>query len=85
VTGPSVSEREHTPFYVWGEARNEAGEVKVARIKVPNGYDLTVTGSLAVVAHVLKQQPVGGYYTPSQLCGADLVGKLPGCGPIVVS
>jgi short subunit dehydrogenase-like uncharacterized protein len=83
--GPSASERERTPFYVWGEARNDSGAAKVARIKVANGYDLTATGSLAVVAHVLTEQPAGGYYTPSQLCGADLVGKLPGSGPMVVS
>lgn len=83
--GPSAAQREKTPTYVWGEARNEAGAVKVARIKVSNGYDLTVTGSLEVVAQVLRERPAGGYYTPSQLCGADLVGRLPGSGPMVVS
>jgi short subunit dehydrogenase-like uncharacterized protein len=85
VTGPSAEERERTPVYVWGEARNDSGGVKVARIKVANGYDLTVTGSLEVVGHVLREQPAGGYYTPSRLCGADVVGRLPGSGPMVVS
>jgi short subunit dehydrogenase-like uncharacterized protein len=85
VAGPSPEERERTPVYVWGEARNDAGDIKVARIKTANGYDLTVTGSLEVVAHVLREQPAGGYYTPSRLCGADLVGRLPGSGPMVVS
>lgn len=85
VPGPTAAEREKTPVYVWGEARNDSGAVKVARVKTANGYDLTVTGALEVVAHVFRERPKGGYYTPSQLCGADLVGRLPGTGPIVVS
>ena len=84
-TGPDEQMRAKTPVYVWGEVRNEAGQVKVGRVKTPNGYDLTVTGSLAFVSHLLEHRPAGGYYTPSQLLGADLVGKLPGCGPMVLS
>lgn len=83
-TGPDHEMRAKTPVFVWGEARNEAGEVRVARVKTPNGYDLTVTGSLEFVSHLLEHRPAGGYYTPSQLLGADLVSKLPGCGPMVL-
>lgn len=85
TVGADASSRAKTPVYVWGEARNSTGEVKTARIKVANGYDLTVSGSLAIVSHVLETGPAGGYYTPSQLMGADFVTKLPGSGPIVVS
>jgi short subunit dehydrogenase-like uncharacterized protein len=84
VTGPSAESRSKTPVYVWGEVRNAAGDTKVGRIKTANGYDLTVTGALAVVEHVLSQKPSGGFYTPAKLCGADLVTKLPGSGPLVV-
>ncbi len=84
LAGPSAESRARTPVYVWGEARNDAGTVKVARIKTANGYDLTVTGALAVVDHVLSTAPAGGFATPSRLCGADLVTKLPGSGPLVV-
>ncbi len=84
VTGPSADSRANTPVYVWGEARNGAGETRVARIKTANGYDLTITGALAVVEHVLTQQPAGGFYTPAKLCGADLVTRLPGSGRLVV-
>jgi short subunit dehydrogenase-like uncharacterized protein len=83
-TGPDQQTRAKTPVFVWGEARNEAGEVRVARVKTPNGYDLTVTGSLEFVSYLLGHRPAGGYYTPSQLLGADLVAKLPGCGPMVL-
>lgn len=83
-TGPTPESRERTPVHVWGEARNDAGAVRVARIKTANGYDLTVTGSLACVQHVLTNRPGGGYYTPSQLAGADLVTRLPGSSDLVV-
>ena len=85
VVGPDAATRAKTPVYVWGEARDPAGQVRTARIKTPNGYDLTVTGSLAVVSHLLEQSAQGGYYTPSQLMGADFVTTLPGCGPLTVS
>lgn len=83
--GPDQEMRARTPVHVWGEVRNEAGQVKVARMKTTNGYDLTVTGSLEFVSHLLSHRPAGGFYTPSQLLGADLIGKLPGCGPMVLS
>ncbi len=85
VVGPDAAARERTPVWVWGEARNAAGEVKTARIKVANGYDLTVTGALAVAEHVLSAEIDGGYYTPSQLMGADFVTRLPGSGPLELS
>jgi short subunit dehydrogenase-like uncharacterized protein len=84
-TGPSAESRAKTPVFVWGEARNAAGDVRVARIKTANGYDLTVTGALAVLDQVLTGSPAGGYYTPSQLCGADLITRLPGSGELVIS
>lgn len=82
VKGPSAAQREQLVTHVWGEARNAAGATKTARITVANGYALTVSGALAVVAHLSAQRPAGGAYTPSRLCGAGLVQKLPGSGPL---
>lgn len=84
-TGPDQETRAATPVHVWGEVRNEAGQVRVARLKTANGYDLTVAGSLEFVGYLRSHRPAGGYYTPSQLLGAGLVSKLPGCGPMVLS
>jgi short subunit dehydrogenase-like uncharacterized protein len=81
IRGPDARQRER-PTFVWGEVRNAAGSVKTARITVANGYSLTVTGALAVVDSVLTRQPAPGAYTPSLLCGADLVTRLPGSGPL---
>jgi short subunit dehydrogenase-like uncharacterized protein len=85
VKGPDETLREKQPTFVWGEARNAAGTVRTARIKTANGYSLTITGSLAVVEHLLREQPAGGAYTPSRLLGADLVTKLPGSGELSIS
>lgn len=85
VRGPDAATRERLPTHVWGEVSNARGEKKTARIRTANGYSLTVTGSLAVVEHLLAQPPQGGAYTPSKLVGADLVTRLPGSGPLTVS
>lgn len=82
VRGPDDRQRECRPTFVWGEARNAAGAVTTARIQVPNGYTLTATGALAVVDFVLTSRPAPGVYTPSRLCGWELVTRLPGCGPL---
>jgi len=80
TTGPSAQRRRETGSFVWGEVRDAQGrEVKLA-LSTPNGYELTVTASLGIAAHLLQSAdtPAGGYYTPSQLMGAEYVLQLPG-------
>jgi len=84
VKGPDEKKRAQVPSFVWGEATNARGEKKTARIRTANGYSLTITGSLAVVEHLMTTQPAGGAYTPARLMGADLVARLPGSGPLRV-
>lgn len=85
VTGPDEATRARMPTFVWGEVTNARGERKTARIQTANGYSLTVTGALAVMTHLLENQPAGGTYTPSQLVGADLVTRLPGSGELQIT
>ena len=85
VKGPSEHQMARTPTHVWGEVTNDAGERRTARVVTDNGYSLTVTGSLAVVQHLLANEVTGGTYTPSMLMGADFVSRLPRCGPIAVT
>lgn len=80
VQGPDSELRAKSPAYIWGEARNRQGIVKVARIQTANVYDLTVYGSLEVVRRLLKEKIDGGYYTPAGLFGSSLVESLPGSG-----
>ena len=84
VKGPSEEKRARMPTFVWGEASNARGEKKIARIRTANGYSLTITGSLAVVEHVMNNKLAGGAYTPSTLVGADLVTRLPESGPLQI-
>ena len=86
VKGPNEEKRAKSKTLVWGEAHNAEGDMKVARITVANGYDVTVYGSLAVCAYLEENaQQQKGSYTPSLLMGADLVESLNGSETIVVS
>jgi short subunit dehydrogenase-like uncharacterized protein len=79
VRGPSDATRGKTGCVVWGEARDAAGHEVKRRLRTPNGYEITVTAALGIVARLLDgPAPAGGYYTPSALMGADYVLSLPG-------
>lgn len=78
VQGPPAEIRDRTRARIWGEARNARGDERRVEIDTPNGYDLTVSGALGIVQHLLGNQVTGGYYTPTLLMGADYVLTLPG-------
>lgn len=80
IKGPSKESRDKMVSFVWGEAVNDRGQKKVARIRTANGYSLTIDGSLAVVDHLMRAVPTGGCYTPAKLVGLDFVSRLPGSG-----
>lgn len=76
--GPSTQRRERSDCRVWGEVRNAAGTQVRLQLAAPNGYTLTATAAVGIVRKLLTAPPAGGYYTPSQLMGADYVLGLPG-------
>ncbi|MFO1517449.1 MAG: saccharopine dehydrogenase NADP-binding domain-containing protein [Lysobacterales bacterium] len=76
--GPSAQRRAETGCYVWGEVGNARGDAARLALTTPNGYDLTATASVGIVQHLLRGGTAGGYYTPSQLMGADYILRLPG-------
>ncbi|WP_223789465.1 saccharopine dehydrogenase family protein [Marinicella meishanensis] len=79
VKGPDQATRDKLTTFVWGEVKNEAGEVKTHRIEVANGYNLTATGSVHVTQALLTtHRQATGYHTPSTLLGVDLIEQLPG-------
>ncbi len=78
LKAPSDETRQQSQSFIWGEVRNPSGKLMQRQLQTPNGYDLTVTASLSIVEHLLKNQVAGGYYTPSLLMGADHALKLPG-------
>jgi len=82
--GPSIAEREKTPVFVWGEARNAAGGIVSARVRVPNGYTVTTDASVAIARRLLADGAPAGFTTPARLMGADFVTRLPGAMKITV-
>ncbi|OLF17594.1 saccharopine dehydrogenase family protein [Actinophytocola xanthii] len=85
VRGPGADAREATPVRVWGEATTATGERRTARITTANIYSITVDGALAAVAALLDTAVTdGGYHTPTQLLGTDVVVKLRGSGSFTV-
>lgn len=78
VSGPDDARRESTDAQLWGQASSADGRSVSATMTTPNGYDLTVTASLGIVDHLLKNDVEGGFYTPSLLMGADYAMSLPG-------
>ena len=82
VKGPDGAQRARSPTCVWGEVRDERGATRTARLVVANGYDVTVSGALAITRSVLEEPRQGGAYTPALLMGADFVCTLPGSGVV---
>lgn len=79
---PDQTQRDNNPTYVWGEARNAAGVVKTGRLRVPNGYVLTVLSSLGILEQLLADPHRAGFKTPTMLVGADFISTLPNCSSI---
>jgi short subunit dehydrogenase-like uncharacterized protein len=78
VSGPSDQVRQASRSQLWGQASTEGGRSVAATMTTPNGYELTVTASLGIVAYLLENDVEGGYYTPSLLMGAGYASSLPG-------
>jgi short subunit dehydrogenase-like uncharacterized protein len=84
--GPEVVDgRSAGNMYVWGEARNGAGDVVEARLRTANGYDVTVEGMLLAADKLLDYRGRGGYFTPSQLFGKRVIEGFPGSSAIELS
>jgi short subunit dehydrogenase-like uncharacterized protein len=78
VHGPDAIRLESTGSQVWGEAVNALGERVVAELTTPNGYKLTAEAGVEIARRVLAKPPRGGYYTPSQLVGPEILDALQG-------
>jgi len=63
---------------LWGEVRDDAGQVRTSRMRTAEGYTLTALTSLRIVEKVLAGQAPAGFQTPSLAYGADLVLEIPG-------
>jgi short subunit dehydrogenase-like uncharacterized protein len=76
--GPTDEERARGESLLWGEAADAFGGRVVSRIRGPEGYTLTASSAVAVVARVLGGEAPPGFQTPSLAYGPDFVLTLPG-------
>jgi short subunit dehydrogenase-like uncharacterized protein len=71
--GPTDEQRATAQSYVWGRVRNDAGEERIARLALPEGYTLTALTSIIICQKVLAGQAPTGFQTPAKAYGADLI------------
>jgi saccharopine dehydrogenase (NAD+, L-lysine-forming) len=70
--------RETARTYLWGEARNPAGERVTATLSTPEGYRLTAESAVECVLRVLAGRVPAGSWTPARGFGPHFVAELPG-------
>lgn len=82
--GPDAATRAASPMLVWGEVQAPSGDRVTGRLRVANGYDVTVQASLGIAARLLEPVAAAdcGHRTPSQLMGSGFAETLPGSTPI---
>jgi short subunit dehydrogenase-like uncharacterized protein len=76
--GPTEEDRLRTRCTVWGEARDDAGNRVVSRLRGPEASATwTTLAALAVVRKVLNGAALPGFQTPAGAFGADFVLEIP--------
>jgi len=78
VKGPEEADRQASQMQLWGQVSSADGRSVSATMSTPDGYDVTVTASLGIVAYLLETEIEGGFYTPSLLMGPGYAESLPG-------
>jgi len=76
--GPTDAERRQRRAHFWGEVTDEVGRRAAVRLQTPDGYDLTVLTSLAVVERVLSGAVSPGFQTPGMAFGPDFILEIAG-------
>ena len=77
-TGPSDEMRAKAYSLIYGEVQNANGEIKKAKMKVPEGYTLTAITSLMITKSVLSGKVQAGHQTPAMAFGEDFILKVEG-------
>lgn len=82
--GPDAAARAAHGMLVWGEAQAPSGERVTGRLRVANGYDVTVHAALAIAARLAQGvgPDMAGHRTPARLMGTGFAETLPGSSPI---
>lgn len=77
ITGPAKETRETARTFIWGEVRDEEGNVARGELRTIEGYNLT-TRSVIKVMQKMQQKPLEkGFLTPSRAFGMDYILEFP--------
>jgi len=76
--GPTADERAGRSSHLWAEARDDAGQIAVARLRTPESYELTSMTALDLATRALRGEIAAGFQTPARACGPDYVLAFPG-------
>ena len=80
--GPSATERNNNPTFIYGEVTNAAGVKKTAHLRTANGYAVTIYAAVAIARALVDNECPPGYYTPAALMGDAFIETLPGSSKI---
>ena len=75
--GPSEAQRTNGFSLMLAEASDGASTVR-SKIRVPEGYQLTMLTSVAIAKRILAEDLKPGFQTPSRAYGADTILDFPG-------
>lgn len=78
VRGPGASERSERRYEIWAETEAPGGRRRRMHVLTPNGYEVTVDGSLRAMAKVLDGEVSPGAYTPAMAFGPRFLFDLHG-------
>ncbi len=76
--GANEEERAQGKTFLWGEASDENGNRVSTKIKMPEGYTLTVLTALEIAEKLLAGNFRTGFQTPAKAFGADLILEIEG-------
>ena len=76
--GPTEEARRKAKSLVWGEVKNNSGNILSATLEVADGYTLTAHSSLIIARKILSGDFKTGYQTPASAYGPDLILEVPG-------
>ena len=76
--GPTDQMRSNAKSFIWGEVKNEKGEVVSDHFTCADGYTLTAYSCLVIARKVLEENFKPGYQTPATCYGEELVKEIPG-------
>lgn len=83
--GPSEEERKSGYSLVWGEARDDEGNVAAARMRTPEGYSLTAETALEIGRRAAAGGVPHGFATPSMAFGPDFILEFDGVERVELS